>query len=129
MTLATRQWIEDATKETVEISASTAHVEDLLLQIKNLETAEHEQEDVIGQLKQLTTDICIQVGMDEGGRSHFVVEVDDLTHRIVTLRDTITGLHQTLNNRQNDINKSNLAVEQTQTILDDVKQSLMISTP
>ena len=34
MTLATRQWIEDATKETVEISASTAHVEDLLLQIK-----------------------------------------------------------------------------------------------
>ena len=28
---------------------------------QNLKTAEHEQEDVIGQLKQLTTDICIQV--------------------------------------------------------------------
>ena len=36
MTMATRQWIEDATQQTVEISASTAHVEDLLLQIKVL---------------------------------------------------------------------------------------------
>jgi len=129
MTMATRQWIEDATRQTVEISASTAQVEDLLLQIKNLETAEHEQEEVIGQLKQLTTDICIQVGMDEGGRSHFVVEVDDLTHRIVTLRDTITGLHQTLNNRQNDINKTNGAVKEVQNVIDDVKNALSITTP
>ena len=36
MTVATRQWIEDATRQTVEISASTAQVEDLLLQIKVL---------------------------------------------------------------------------------------------
>ena len=36
MTMATRQWIEDATRQTVEISASTAQVEDLLLQIKVL---------------------------------------------------------------------------------------------
>jgi len=124
-----REWVGGATAATAEISASMDPVEDLLRRIENLEVEEHEKEEVIEQLKQLTTDICIQVGMDEGGRSHFVVEVDDLTHRIVTLRDTITGLHETLNSRQNDINKSNLAVEQTQTILDDVKQSLMISTP
>merc|ERR1712106_990664 len=129
MSLAVRHWIEEATTQSVEISASTAPVEDLLLQIKNLETAEKEQEDVIGQLKQLTTDICIQVGMDEGGRSHFVVEVDDLTHRIVTLRDTITGLHQTLNSRKNDINKTNGAVEEVQNVIEDVKNALTITTP
>merc|ERR1712142_1047656 len=67
--------------------------------------------------------------MDEGGRSHFVVEVDDLTHRIVTLRDTITGLHQTLNNRQNDINKTNGAVKEVQNVIDDVKNALAITTP
>ena len=70
-----------------------------------------------------------QVGMDEGGRSHFVVEVDDLTHRIVTLRDTITGLHQTLNERQNDINKTNGTVEEVQNVIDDVENALAISTP
>merc|ERR1712106_114183 len=129
MSLAVREWIGETTTETAEISASTAAVEDLLLQIKNLETAEKEQEDVIGQLKQLTTDICIQVGMDEGGRSHFVVEVDDLTHRIVTLRDTITGLHQTLNSRKNDINKTNGAVEEVQNVIEDVKNALTITTP
>ena len=67
--------------------------------------------------------------MDEGGRSHFVVEVDDLTHRIVTLRDTISGLHQTLNSRQNDINKTNGAVEEVQNVIDDVKNALTITTP
>eukprot|EP00092_Neocalanus_flemingeri_P025196 GFUD01027327.1.p1 GENE.GFUD01027327.1~~GFUD01027327.1.p1 ORF type:complete len:2646 (+),score=708.19 GFUD01027327.1:241-8178(+) len=129
MSVAVREWIGEATTATAEISASTAPVQDLIIQIKNLETAEKEQQDVIGQLKQLTTDICIQVGMDEGGRSHFVVEVDDLTHRIVTLRDTITGLHRTLNSRQNDINKSSNAVEETQNVLDGVKNALMIATP
>ena len=34
--------------------------------------------------------------MDEGGRSHFVVEVEDLGHRISILRETIMNLHQTL---------------------------------
>ena len=47
--------------------------------------------------------------MDEAGRSHFAVEVEDLDHRISTLRDSITSLHQTFNTRKTDIEERHLA--------------------
>jgi hypothetical protein len=40
--------------------------------------------------------------MEEGGRSHFVLEVDDLNHRILNLRDTVTSLFEVLNKRRSD---------------------------
>ena len=47
--------------------------------------------------------------MDEAGRSHFAVEVEDLDHRISTLRDSITSLHQTFNARKTDMEERNSA--------------------
>jgi hypothetical protein len=40
--------------------------------------------------------------MEEGGRSHFTVEVDDLNHRILNLRDTVTSLFEAVVKRRTE---------------------------
>ena len=67
----------------------------------------------------------LQSGMDDGGRSHFAVEVDDLAHRISTLRDTITTLHQTFTSRHSDLQQSNLAVGNCVSVMTEVETALV----
>ena len=63
--------------------------------------------------------------MDEAGRSHFAVEVEDLDHRISTLRDSITSLHQTFNTRKTDIEERHLAVEKSKDVISEVETALV----
>ena len=63
--------------------------------------------------------------MDEAGRSHFAVEVEELDHRISTLRDSITSLHQTFNARKTDIEQRNLAVENSKQVISEVETALV----
>ena len=56
--------------------------------------------------------------MDEGGRSHFVVEVEDLGHRISILRETIMNLHQTLEETKSaEISNNNNVLENARHVL------------
>ena len=66
--------------------------------------------------------------MDEAGRSHFAVEVEELDHRISTLRDSITSLHQTFNTRKTDIEQRNLAVEKSKEVISEVETALVTRT-
>ena len=66
--------------------------------------------------------------MDEAGRSHFAVEVEDLDHRISTLRDSITSLHQTFNARKTDMEERNMAVEKSQHVISEVETALVART-
>ena len=62
--------------------------------------------------------------MDEGGRSAFIVEVDDLTHRIVTLRDTITNLFDTLKRRKTEQKSSQTIIEESTAELNNMTTAL-----
>ena len=70
----------------------------------------------MGQLKQLITDICIGVGMDEGGRAHFVVEVEELTHRIVGLRESLLSLQAGLLAREEEQARVTKALEEAKQV-------------
>merc|ERR1719150_1171115 len=98
----TRHWLDSALDKTTGISSSLEPPAALLSQLESLDAEARGQQHVVEELRHLTTDICIQTGMDEAGRSHFAVEVEELDHRISTLRDSITSLHQTFNTRKTD---------------------------
>ena len=67
--------------------------------------------------------------MDEGGRSHFVVEVEDLGHRITILRETIMNLHQTLETKSAEISNNNNILGNSRQVLHDTENALIIRTP
>ena len=67
--------------------------------------------------------------MDEGGRSHFVVEVEDLGHRISILRETIMNLHQTLETKSAEISNNNNVLENARHVLHDTENALISRPP
>lgn len=67
--------------------------------------------------------------MDEGGRSAFIVEVDDLTHRIVTLRDTITNLFDTLKRQKTEQKSSQTIVDESRSELSNMTSALAVPEP
>ena len=67
--------------------------------------------------------------MDEGGRSHFVVEVEDLGHRIAILRETIMNLHQTLETKSAEISNNNNIMENAKEVLHETENALIRRTP
>ena len=67
--------------------------------------------------------------MDEGGRSHFVVEVEDLGHRITILRETIINLHQTLETKSAEISNNNNVLENSRQVLHDTENALITRPP
>ena len=64
--------------------------------------------------------------MDDGGRSHFVLEVDELSHRILILRDTITNLQQTLESRQTEITNNNQLVQDAKETMSQTEHMLAV---
>ena len=83
----------------------------------------------MGQLKQLITDICIGVGMDEGGRAHFVVEVEELTHRIVGLRESLLSLQAGLMAREEEQARVAKAVEDAKQVVEESSTALLAASP
>merc|ERR1719228_2633248 len=119
-----RVWLDQTTLAAAEITASTDQVETLLIKTKQLLSEERVQEDGVGQLKQLITDICIGVGMDEGGRAHFVVEVEELTHRIVGLRESLLSLQAGLMAREEEQARVAKAVENAKQVVEESSTAL-----
>ena len=64
--------------------------------------------------------------MDDGGRSHFVLEVEELSHRILILRDTITNLQQTLETRQTEITNNNQLVQDAKETMSQTEHMLAV---
>ena len=63
--------------------------------------------------------------MDDVGKSHFVLEVEDLSHRISILRNTITSLYQSLELKQTEIVKNNNIIEDAKNVLSDSENALV----
>merc|ERR1719220_2509447 len=124
-----RAWLNQTSLSAAEITASTDDVESLLVKTKQLLAEERAQEDGVGQLKQLITDICIGVGMDEGGRAHFVVEVEELTHGIVGLRETLLSLQAGLLAREEEEARVTEAVEEAMRVVEATSSALISASP
>ena len=67
--------------------------------------------------------------MDEGGRSHFIVEVEDLGHRISILREAIMNLHLTLETKSAEITNNNNVLENARHVLHDTENTLITRSP
>ena len=63
--------------------------------------------------------------MEEAGRSHFAVEVEDLSHRISTLRETITSLHQTFLLRETERQQRSLAVSNSELVISEIETAVL----
>ena len=66
--------------------------------------------------------------MDDVGKSHFVLEVEDLSHRISILRNTITSLYQSLDLKQTEIVKNNNIIEDAKNVLSNSENALAAKT-
>ena len=58
--------------------------------------------------------------MEEGGRSHFVLEVDDLNHRILNLRDTVTSLFEVISKRRSEATTALQLVQDSVQVIQEV---------
>lgn len=67
--------------------------------------------------------------MDEGGRSHFVVEVEDLGHRISILRETMMNLHLSLETKSAELANNNNVLENARHVLHDTENALIERSP
>ena len=67
--------------------------------------------------------------MDEGGRSHFAVEVEDLGHRISVLRDTIMNIHKSLESKNSEISNNNNVIENASNVLHETENFLIERPP
>ena len=103
--------------------------ETLLPFLQGLLVEEKKEEDELRQLNQLITDICIGVGMDEGGRAHFVVEVEELTHRIVGLRESLLALQANLTAREEEEVRVGRAVDEARQVVEESSTALLAASP
>ncbi len=63
--------------------------------------------------------------MEEGGRSHFILEVDDLNHRITNLRDTVTNLFEAVNKRRSETTTALQLVQESAAVIQEVSTALV----
>ncbi|XP_023348442.1 uncharacterized protein LOC111717154 isoform X2 [Eurytemora carolleeae] len=127
-----RTWIFTANTNLrgIELKLQTdGDLEFIYNELKTVLEDEKKKEEAIKELKEITTDICVQLNMDEGGRSAFIVEVDDLTHRIVTLRDTITNLFDTLKRHKTEQKSSQTIVDESRSELCNMTSALAVPEP
>ena len=63
--------------------------------------------------------------MEEGGRSHFTLEVDDLNHRILNLRDTVTTLFEAVTKRRSETTSALQLVQESAQVIQEVSTAMV----